>query len=125
VAQSVKVREITVSIFSDFSFRQRTDWLKGLPHRFDVVNRIYAPSTKVQWRIVSDDLAIPTAYAELDDRRLVLKDRTDERVDVLLIYTVFADAPAPAASTLSHTRRWWWISRTNPMRRMRFAWLTN
>jgi tetratricopeptide (TPR) repeat protein len=100
-----KVREITVSIFSDFSFRQRTDWLKGLHTRFDVVNRIYAPSTKVQWRIVTDDLADPTALlSNLDDRRLALKDRTDEHADVLLVYTGFADGPRTGSvNPFSHT----------------------
>lgn len=79
-------REITVAVFSDFSFRQRPKWQETIHSRFQAVTRIYEP-TKVRWKIVEERLDPTVQLTGIDERRLSIAQRTDTKADLLVILT--------------------------------------
>jgi|SRR5271157_163727 len=82
-------RELTVSIFPDFIFRQRAGWKALLESRMAEVSRIYETQTGVRWRIASINTGDPinVSTGTLDARRSALERNRTYPADVLLIVT--------------------------------------
>src|SRR5690348_1454545 len=67
-------RTITVAIFPDYSYRQRSDWQVVLEKRIAAVSRIYEAPTGVRWKLarIETEDPISGATGSLDFRRAEL-----------------------------------------------------
>jgi tetratricopeptide (TPR) repeat protein len=80
-------RELTVTIFPDFAYRQRSDWKELLKSRIAEVSRIYESQTGLRWKIASiePDDPINASTDTLDNRRAELAHKRRYGADLLLI----------------------------------------
>jgi Flp pilus assembly protein TadD len=105
VWRNSRPRDITVAIYSDFTFRQRPNWRETLRARFDAVTKLYDEAAHVRWKVLTNDAADPTVLLRsLDGRRTALSDRGTHPADVLVLYTALPDgARTASANPFSHS----------------------
>jgi Flp pilus assembly protein TadD len=84
--QHSRPRVITVSVFTDVTFRQRADWRAVVESRFRELDRIYG-AAGVRWKIASMELDRAGYQSAIDVRRAMLARQTNYPADLLLILT--------------------------------------